>query len=265
MIGESVSGNLPGAMFSEQEQIFLDRLHTAVPGMSEAALRLFWDAFKTEAIHRLAVERKPLDLGFIEIHPVPYRKNWKELLLSKARDLLLRIRAVTLGEHPEQVYSMLRWLHGMMNNTEMLSIREGFICWSFECLPSDRLELEIEGREYALKEKLNPYQYSDKFVHQLPAYLPSVMEIVRSYSTRIFLQTPLYIGGVLFEASQENKDRYSAITPSLVRWNGNAPSIYFQRGKKKRSPASSNHSQLSETVPDPPPAAQPGGTGAAPG
>lgn len=72
------------AKFSEDENAILERLHDTMPGLSMEAIKIFWTAFKTEAIRRLADERKPVDLGFVKIYqvPKPFLKQLKGRLAS---------------------------------------------------------------------------------------------------------------------------------------------------------------------------------------
>lgn len=49
---------------------------------SKAQATYLWNAFLKQMFHRLVNQQKVVDLGFIKLHPLPLRANWKECLMS---------------------------------------------------------------------------------------------------------------------------------------------------------------------------------------
>jgi hypothetical protein len=45
--------------------------------------RFFWGALKESMLHWLINIQKPIDFELFKLHPIPYRANWKEIMLAK--------------------------------------------------------------------------------------------------------------------------------------------------------------------------------------
>lgn len=45
-------------------------------------LRLLWRALEKHALDWMINRERPLDLGFVVLHPIPYRANWKQIVLG---------------------------------------------------------------------------------------------------------------------------------------------------------------------------------------
>lgn len=52
-------------------------------GMDPVIGRYFWAALKKSVVKWLVQEQKPIHFGPFTVHPMPYRDNWKEILLAK--------------------------------------------------------------------------------------------------------------------------------------------------------------------------------------
>lgn len=50
--------------------------------MDPLQAEITWNAFARHCLHWLLVESRPVDLGFIRLHALPYRPNWKEIVMG---------------------------------------------------------------------------------------------------------------------------------------------------------------------------------------
>lgn len=231
-------------MFSEGERLLLERIGNAVPGLSAEALGIVWNAIKIEVTRRLAVERKPVDLGFVKLIPLPYRQDWKEQIISKGSAFYDAIDDPALMA---------------------INISSGFIHWSVECIPSSGLLGSIDKHECARKERLGIADYSDAILSKdVPNTLGHAIRIINQHCARSSKPSPL---------RRRLKDDTRVLLYEPVRRvntnqapvNGRGPSTLFPADKKTRSQESSIRSPHCEKLPDPLPEEQPAGTGAARG
>lgn len=232
-------------MFSEGERLILQRVCSAVPGISEDALGILWNAIKTEMASRLAAERKPLDLGFVKIIPVPWRQNWKELLLEKAEAF-----------------------HDGIDDPKLMAIhpKKEFILWSIEVIPSDALVRKLDEGECDRRHKLGLEDYSDAIIHKdTKAALPYASRLINIHHDRSTYSSPVrrFRGAFRILAHRLKVDGYCDPNPSQGPACGPGPSTACPTDKKTQPQESSTHSPPSETVPDPLPEERRGDTGAA--
>ncbi len=255
------------AMFSDNEAALLEILQRALPGLSTDALQIFWRAFKTEAIHRLAVERKPLDLGFVEVIPVPWRQNWKDALLAKFRQPFTRLQRRDLHRADEELAA--RGFHEAMTGTLLLAIdrHRKFIRWTVECIPSDELTSSIDEHEAARKEKFGDLDYTASFMEDLKNYIPDALRIMARYTRRAIMPrgyAPARFLDWILSPFDETEGRRK-VNPSRDPENARDPSTVCQADKSTQSPDTNNHTRLFGKAPDPLPEEPADGTGAASG
>lgn len=245
-------------MFSEGERLMLDRWHNSMPGLSIDALEILWEALKIEATRCLAVERKPVDLGFVKIIPVPYRQNWKELLIAK-------------GEA----------FHDAIDDPKLMAIgQRGFIRWTVECLPAVELLQNIDANECARKEELGTERYSAAILYDdVPDTMRDVIELVNLHYENSQMPAPWKVTlkyedppgnwrNRIFKQLLVRKsevDGCCRINPNPSQASAPGSNTASQEDKKSLSPESNTNSRSSETAPDPLPAELPADTGEATG
>lgn len=77
----SMSATIRGQQTKGWDEFFHEFVKAGWISTPEAA-EVLWLAFCKHALHWLANEQKPVDMGFCQICPVPLRGNWKALLLQ---------------------------------------------------------------------------------------------------------------------------------------------------------------------------------------
>ncbi len=259
-------------MFSDDELEFLDKLHEAVPGLSHDALRIFWLTFQREAIRRIAVERKSLDLGFVKLFPMPYRQNWKEAVAVRFKDRIFRVFRSSNTNMPRNLRAF--GFYEALASPKLLAIdrKRGFIRWSVECVPATRLTNRMDDHEYALKERLGPAEYAAGFLKELMSRLLVAQKLMRWYLSRVAIPPGRILPDGVFETStcvwvkpgngickvmrlsaeeafsewRDEEDDGANPNPAPVTWP--APSKVSQAETGTQSPESNRNSQFPETV-----------------
>lgn len=95
---------------------------------SPKTAEIIFQAFCKQMVFQLAVKRKGVDLGFCKLLPLPYRANWKEVLLyrlSKGKNLTKKFCRVR------------RWDLNLLKSTDLIAYSPQVhgILWTLEVLP----------------------------------------------------------------------------------------------------------------------------------
>lgn len=212
-------------MFSDDENELLERLHHAMPGLSIDALEIFWSAFRAEAVRRITVLKKPLDLGFVKIIAVPYRQNWKELAAQSSAGF-----------------------DEAMKDRRMLAYFRGIIRWSIECVPSKDLVQAIDERENEHKVELGHDRYSWEIIYGIALdYVAAAAEIFERHAERLYLSSPRVLwqhnGNKVLAAIKPGSKK---VNPTRTPVNAPGPSISSSEDKDTQSPDTSTCSQSPE-------------------
>lgn len=137
----------------DDAESFLEYVHKK-RGIDRNVLRLAWSAISKEAAAWLLKKRKPINLGFVNLYAVPYRANWKEILLAKFPN----------GNAPwwfRQYYkndvftdkNAEAQLRVEMVSAEMIAIhgRDHNVMWTMEAVPSESWEADVKELELMRK------------------------------------------------------------------------------------------------------------------
>lgn len=174
----------PEPGLSSQETMLLKRVAYLLSEVRWEILKLWWIAIRKEIIRQLAVERKPVDLGFAKLMMMPYRINWKEALCIRFGSILQAFRKT-----PEERHEAMRLagMYAALSSVSMLALdrRKHFIHWTLETVPSPELEKAIEEHEYARQQKLGACGYARRVLDALSHSLPMTLDILRYYARRV--------------------------------------------------------------------------------
>jgi hypothetical protein len=77
------------------DERFLKMAWKMSPVSDYRTFRLVWLAICQAMPHRLLVDMVPVDFGWAKIHAFPYRKNWKQIVLSRVPNFLEQMKEVT--------------------------------------------------------------------------------------------------------------------------------------------------------------------------
>lgn len=170
--------DMDGADFSEETEDFIEFVRKR-RCVDANVLRLAIDLIARESTYWLTQKKKPIDLGFVKIFAVPYRANWKEILLARFRDI-----AWVFNSNKETKENALREtkFYQHLCTLELMAIDhyKHFIHWTLEAIPTklwEREAAEIEMTKQAGGDSTYIRLY-EKLVAQLA---PRLVEIFSSY------------------------------------------------------------------------------------
>lgn len=173
--------------FNKAELNFLKHLQRMTGTQSWEALKFFWINFRKQAILWMAVERRPLDLGFIRLVPMPYRANWKEALTVRFSGLMHCFRGETRQDRQEILQA--GGFFEALSSVKLLAVeKEKVFCrWTVESLPSHDLELAIEEQEYRKFQRIGPAGYARHILRSMADRIGDTMRIFTRYAQAVCL------------------------------------------------------------------------------
>lgn len=195
-------------------------------------LRLAIDIISREATYWLTQKKRPIDLGFVKILAVPYRANWKEILLARFRDI-----AWTFNSNKETRDQALRQtkFYESLCTLELMAIdrTKRHIYWTLEALPSK--QWEDESAEIEMTKQAGGDTTYIKLYEKLVATLsPRILEIFANYVQKISRAFPQINRGM--GARSQKLVPYSGPKQSLPQSGRNIPChIVVESGPPKLS------------------------------
>lgn len=185
--------DMDGSEFSEDTEAFIDFVRKR-RCVDANVLRLAIDLISREATYWLTQKQKPIDLGFVKIYAVPYRANWKEILITRFRDI-----AWTFNSNKETCDNALHQsgFFQQLCTLEMMAIdrTKRYIHWTMEVMPTklwDRETAEIEMTKQAAGDTTYIRLY-EKLVASLS---PRILEIFASYVQKVSCAFPQIVRGL---------------------------------------------------------------------
>lgn len=160
---------------------FLDYVHKK-RGIDRNVLRLAWTAVSKEAASWLLKRKKPINLGFVNIFAVPYRANWKEILLARFPNALwwFRHNVNKEGVFHDQL-AQADFEHKLADLTLMaIHNRDHYIHWTMEAVPSKDWEEDVAELERERKSGGNT-AYVRHHEKTLADLLPRTLEVFTRY------------------------------------------------------------------------------------
>lgn len=163
---------------------FLDYVHKQT-GVSRKLLKLAWWSMAETAPQWLFAEHRPIDLGYAVLHPVPYRVDWKEILLKQdpaiAQDFKL-----PPGEREQALQRqgfMARLATGDLMAIDAITHR---VHWTLECIPTKTLEQRCEQIEIT-QIRFGVTRYIERYEKILANLLPTIVSIFGAWLPKMAL------------------------------------------------------------------------------
>lgn len=167
---------------SEETEDFIEFIHKR-RSVDRNVLRLAIDMICREAPYWLTQKKKPIDLGFVRIFALPYRVNWKEILLAKFRDI-----AWVFNSNKETKDNALREarFNEHLCRLEMLSIdrTKMHIHWTLEAVPTKQWEKDAAEIEMT-KQASGDTVYIKMYEKLVAALAPRILEVFTSYVQKV--------------------------------------------------------------------------------
>lgn len=199
--------------------------------------RFFWRAIKDGMLHWFKNSQKPIDLEILSIHPVPYRANWKEIMLSKHRDsphLFRKKRPLWRGLLVETGFME------DLGSTDLMAMNKNkTFSWSLEVKMGKLLMDELaDGEKMRLSAK-RPARYAKYYEGCIRRRLKDIVEIYAAWLKQVeqpvgaIRESMLSSDPVLVPESKRNKVLPSWHRPNEVTYQPAADYPRLKQGHRK--------------------------------
>lgn len=151
----------------EATEKFIEYVYTHTQVASHSTLKLVWRAITQCAFDWLAVDKRPISFGFMELTPIPYRINWAQMLKAMFPGSPPTVRLKNKVARDARLLDM--GFMGQMTNGILLGMdnNAGVITWRVECTLQKNWWQRIIGLEQKIKATLGPVQYSHYVFRQM--------------------------------------------------------------------------------------------------
>lgn len=171
-------------------ELFLRYMAKTSPVFSYETLKVIWIELNRVATRWLAIENKPLDLGFCQITPLPYRLNWKEVMIAAYPKLPWLRRQRKLGKMTEEQRHALLIMGGVYDFFQNLSLSEFTlskkVCnWNLDVLPSTELRAAFIRQQRLLMRVSGQVTYAQRHFDALQRLAPQIVELMDFYCEKI--------------------------------------------------------------------------------
>lgn len=143
-------------------------------GGKASVFQAVWAAMIQEAPAYLLDAQKPIKLGFGELYAVPYRANWREIMLAKFPRLASALKK-TPNPLVEPFLINVGW-DSELFNSDLIEMKDGdkHHGWCIAFAPNDQWLKLVRAYERDQRKSLGAYKYATRFT-----------QLVRKFSKRI--------------------------------------------------------------------------------
>lgn len=126
---------------------------------TETQLKVFWPLLCQAALEWMVVERKSVDLGFLNLHPCPYRANWKAILLAVFERLGPALWLKSRVE--KEAIIKAAGLHAFLMRGELMAVSQGkgILVWGVETEVKRAWYKAVFSYETLILRVKGPYDY----------------------------------------------------------------------------------------------------------
>lgn len=181
----------PAELTSEM-QAFIKRVWERTNLADVKLLSFLYDALCAEAQRWLLEDLKPLDLGFVRLAALPYRANWKQILLAKFPKI---IRFFKMPKEKRDVSLALTDYVVEIKNSDLWAIdkKENYFHWTIEAIPTRTWHKYAEQKERNRLTSLSRSQYARAWARLIQKLEPRINDAMEHF----ILQTAIPCGAVL--------------------------------------------------------------------
>jgi len=172
-------GEVDGDYLSDSERllrsVFRDTQLTTWTNM-----KLIWRVLCNQVARRLAEENRIVDLGFIRLVPLPYRPNWKSIMLSAFPRAAYGFRKFRISSRLRDYLLGIGFLHNLINSI-LLSVdrKKHTIRWIVEAIPSPELNSAFDQVELRRMNKLEKPGYAEHVRKSIVGRRKEALEAIR--------------------------------------------------------------------------------------
>jgi hypothetical protein len=199
--------------------------------------RFFWRAIKDGMLYWFKNAQKPVDFEIFSIHPIPYRANWKEIMLSKHRDspkLFRKKRPLWRGMLVETGFME------DLGSTDLMAMNMNrTFSWNLEIKMSKLLMDELADGEKIRSITKRPVKYAKYYEGCIRRRLTDIIEIYSSWLKQVeqpvgsIRESMLSSDPILVPQSKRNKVLPSWHRPNEVTYQPAANVPKLKQGYRK--------------------------------
>lgn len=156
--------------------------------------RMVISAIMREAPSWLMAKKKPVDLGFVKIYAVPYRANWKEILLARFPNAYwwMKYRSKPGFENGLDNENV----RAQMAAVEMQAIHGShhYLHWTLEVVPTEDWEKAVREHE-KMKMASGRTEYVKSVERTIESLSSTILEIFTSYLEKVARSFPKLVAG----------------------------------------------------------------------
>lgn len=149
-------------------------------GLDKSTLILAWMAI-CQAIPGWLMSGKPLSFGFCRLYALPYRRNWKQLLLARYPTL----RKALMIKNPKRFLSLaFTAASRMLRLSELTEYRErrqrSIFAWTIEVLTDPEWDSICEEAEVEAAASIGPIAYVRRWANKISQFEETIYEVLSS-------------------------------------------------------------------------------------
>lgn len=176
----------------------IDAMYQRGVGNSREEVAYWWRQISNHFFDWIIMKEKPVDLGFIKLHPTHYRQNWKSVLLGRFPKLGLATNKFT---KPELDYIMhATGFTEMLLSLDLLAMNptKHYLYRSVEVELTKTWYKAVYDVEMARKKRLGVFIYASRCMDSVKRSLPAMQRIYRQWLAHIARPTAKDIPGRRF-------------------------------------------------------------------
>lgn len=153
-------------------------------GMDMVLGRYFWAAMRKSLVDWLVNHQKPVNFGPFTVHPVPYRANWKEIMLAKhPASVKIMTGKLTHKQVRNEMLSM--GFISDLGSTDLLSMSRHGFKWGLEVRESQSLIDVFEAAESERLAMKKPVRYAKYYEGAVRSGIEGILLLYQSWCHKI--------------------------------------------------------------------------------
>lgn len=138
---------------------FIDHIALKARALSREDVLFVWECIVSEIPKWLTEKRKPISFGYFSIWALPYRTNWKQVLLAKYPNVASTMR---MSKEKRNARLSLTTFERDIQHTDLVEFHADTktIGWTIEAVPTKHWDEWIQDAESKRRKHLGPTNYA---------------------------------------------------------------------------------------------------------
>lgn len=165
---------------------FLDHVTWRARSMAREDVLFLWQIIVEEMPAWLTERRKPLSFGYFTLWAVPYRANWKQILLAKFPNIASTMR---MPRKERDARLSLTDVEASIHHTDLIEFHTDTrtVGWSIECAPTKHWGEFVKDAEYKRLRRLGPTDYAKWWDRAIWKLTDKIYDIFGSFVLKTIL------------------------------------------------------------------------------